>query len=70
MVKEIPERKARQGRLGSPVLMVLLGGLVLAMVVWGVVGIYGWMIAPDQPSGDPAVPVTEETAPLQPSDGG
>lgn len=68
MVKEIPERKARQGRTGSPVLMVLLGGLALALLAWGAVEIYGWMIAPEQPSGDPSLPVTEESAPLQPTD--
>ncbi len=30
-------REARQGRLGWPVLNVLLGGLVLAMIAWTIV---------------------------------
>lgn len=33
--------EARQGRRGKPVLMVLVGGLVLAMIVWGGVEMWG-----------------------------
>jgi len=44
--------KARQGRWGSQVLMVLIGGLLLAMVVWAGVEFYGEAI-------DPPAPVTE-----------
>lgn len=48
--------KARQGRRGPQVLMVLVGALVLAMVVWGLAEIYGWSIKPSQEQqvGDPA----------------
>jgi len=41
MTRNIPETKARQGGLGRPVLIVLLGGLVLAMVAWGIAELYG-----------------------------
>ncbi len=36
--------------------MVLIGGLVLAMIVWGAVEIYGWAIqpSPQEQIGDPA----------------
>lgn len=33
--------EARQGFLGRPVLMVVIGGLVLAMVAWGISEMYG-----------------------------
>jgi len=48
--------KARQGRAGRPVLMVLIGGLVLAMVAWGAAELFGWGIAPpaEQQVGNPA----------------
>lgn len=48
--------KARQGRSGRQVLTVLISALVLVMVVWGLVEIYGWMIRPTQQEqvGDPA----------------
>lgn len=48
--------KARQGRPGWPVLGVLIGGLVLAMIVWGLVEIYGSYISPpaSEQIGDPA----------------
>jgi len=50
MVK-IPEEKARQGRLGRPVLLVLVVSLLLAMVVWWGVELYGTAIAPEEPVG-------------------
>ncbi len=34
----VTAREARQGRLGRPVLYVLIGGLVLAMIAWVIVG--------------------------------
>jgi hypothetical protein len=49
MKKEVPPRKARQGRRGFPVLLVLIGGLVLAGIVWVFVEIYGVMIDESQP---------------------
>nr|WP_244735381.1 hypothetical protein [Mesorhizobium sp. 113-3-9] len=41
MTTNIPEKKARQGGLGRPVLGVLLAALFLAIVAWGVAEIYG-----------------------------
>lgn len=50
MVK-LTENKARQGRLGLPVLVILVVSLLLAMVVWWGVELYGTAIAPDEPIG-------------------
>ncbi|RUX33456.1 MULTISPECIES: hypothetical protein [unclassified Mesorhizobium] len=41
MANEIPEKKARQGGRGLPVLAVLICALVLAAIAWGVAEIYG-----------------------------
>ena len=41
MTRTIPENKARQGGLGRPVLVILLSGLVLAIIAWGVAELYG-----------------------------
>ncbi|MER9318502.1 hypothetical protein NKI31_23815 [Mesorhizobium sp. M0659] len=41
MSRNIPEKRARQGGLGRPVLGVLLAGLVLALIAWGIAEIYG-----------------------------
>jgi len=46
MSKIIPEEKAKQGRAGHHLLMILIGGLLLAAVAWGVAEIYGAVIAP------------------------
>lgn len=48
MAKEIPETKARQGRRGYPVLVVLLASLALACAVWFVVEQYGQAIETPQ----------------------
>lgn len=45
---------ARQGVLGKPVLMVLVGGLVLAMLAWG--GAEWWGEATDPPAEQTATP--------------
>lgn len=39
--KKIPAEKAKQGRKGTHVLLILLASLVLALVAWGAVEIYG-----------------------------
>ncbi|WP_199200681.1 hypothetical protein [Mesorhizobium sp. 113-3-3] len=44
MANNVPENQARQGPLGRPVLVVLLGGLLLAVAAWGVAEIYGVVI--------------------------
>ena len=51
--RPIPPEQARQGRKGSQVLMVLIGGLLLAMVAWAAVEFYGEAI-------DTPAPVTEQ----------
>lgn len=45
----IEPEKARQGRNGPRILLVLICGLALAMIVWWGVETYGVAIAPDQP---------------------
>lgn len=41
MTKTIPAEKARQGRRGRQVLLVLVCGLILAAVAWVAVEYYG-----------------------------
>lgn len=50
MVK-LSEKKARQGFLGRPVLIVLVVSLILAVIVWWGVEMYGGAIAPEEPIG-------------------
>lgn len=40
-MKEVTPKKARQGFKGRRVLLILATSLVLAMIVWGAVEIYG-----------------------------
>ena len=53
MAKTISTDRARQGPRGRKVLMVLVGGLILAMIVWAGVEFYGEEI--DQGANQPAV---------------
>lgn len=46
MPRIIPEEKARQGRGGRHVLTILIAGLLLAFIVWGLAEIYGQIIEP------------------------
>jgi hypothetical protein len=48
-VKTIKSEKAKQGRWGVPLLVILVIGMLLALVVWGGVEIYGEKIAQPQP---------------------
>ena len=67
MTKEVKPTEARQGRRGTPVLVVLIVGLLLALVVWWGVGLYGSAIEPaaeDQVGGDP-IEQSGEEAPAQ-----
>ncbi|WP_144222561.1 hypothetical protein [Mesorhizobium amorphae] len=41
MLKKIPEEKAKQGRRGTHVLWILIVSLLLAVIAWGAVEIYG-----------------------------
>lgn len=47
MPKPVPTDKARQGRRGSPVLLILIAGLVLAAVAWGIAEFYGEATEPE-----------------------
>lgn len=49
MEEKVPPKKARQGRQGLPVLMVLVGGLLLAAIAWGIAELYGNSIDERQP---------------------
>jgi len=51
--------EARQGFRGKPVLIVLLGGLILAMLVWIPAEWWGNSIAPENPANEPP----QQTAP-------
>lgn len=58
MVEPLSPNKARQGRRGVPVLIVLVIGLVLAMAAWWAAEYYGMAIEPSgqQQVGDPQQP--------------
>lgn len=49
MNDKLPAKRARQGREGLPVLLILIASLVLAGIVWGIVEIYGVAIDEEQP---------------------
>ncbi len=53
MAKTISTDRARQGPRGRHVLMILIGGLILAMVAWAGVEFYGEEI--DQGANQPTV---------------
>ena len=57
--------EARQGRRGSPVLMVLIAGLVLAMFAWGAAE--WWGEATDPPAQQTATPPAASTTPENPN---
>ncbi|TYR34920.1 hypothetical protein FY036_03625 [Mesorhizobium microcysteis] len=68
MTKIIDKNKARQGRSGWQVLVILVCALALALVVWWGVGIFGSAIQPEDPvGGAPAEQPGEVTEPAQPS---
>lgn len=46
MPKIISTDKARQGHWGTHLLLILIIAMVLVLIVWGAVEIYGQMIAP------------------------
>lgn len=55
MPKTIPSQKARQGRRGLQLLLVLAGGLILAALVWFGVETYGESIDTNATADQPAV---------------
>ena len=46
MAKIIPTDKARQGHRGTHLLLILIISLLLVLIVWGGVEIYGRIIEP------------------------
>jgi hypothetical protein len=59
--EQLSATEARQGRRGSPVLMVLIAGLVLAMLAWGAAEWWGESTAP--PAEQTATPPAGDTTP-------
>lgn len=51
MVKIIPENKARQGRRGWHVLVILVASLILLAIGWVAVEFYGQAIEPSPEQG-------------------
>lgn len=71
MNKTIDPNKARQGRSGTRMLIVLVSALILALLVWWGVGFFGSAIAPEDPvGGAPAEQPAEaiETPPAAPAE--
>jgi hypothetical protein len=50
MTKIVSTDKARQGRWGRRVLIVLVAGLLLSAVAWAIAELYGTAIEPSQPA--------------------
>ena len=65
MTKIVDKNKARQGRTGMPVLIVLVVALILALVVWWGVGMFGQSIAPEDPVGGAPTEQPAEAVPNQ-----
>ncbi len=63
MTKTVPEDKARQGRWGRQVLVVLIAALVLAMIAWGAAEFYGEAIDSGTPAGDSNAPAGQGQTP-------
>lgn len=66
--EKISTNRARQGLLGKPVLMVLIGGLLLAVVAWTAAEKWGESIdpqagAPTQTAPAPTPPAAPTTTP-------
>ena len=60
--------EARQGFLGRPVLMVLIGGLLLAMVAWGISEMYGEAVDNDAATDINQTTATSPNAVVTPTD--
>ncbi|TKT75312.1 hypothetical protein [Aquamicrobium sp. LC103] len=68
MNKSIDPNRAKQGRKGWQVLVVLVVALILAMIIWWGVGLYGGAIAPEEPvGGAPAEQPADQSAPTPPA---
>ncbi|MFA1626870.1 hypothetical protein ACDY96_30290 [Rhizobium mongolense] len=60
--------EARQGFLGRPVLMVLVGGLFLAMIAWGISEMFGEAVDNDAATDVNQSTTTEPNAVVTPTD--
>ena len=60
--------EARQGLLGRPVLMVLIGGLFLAMIAWGIAEMYGEAVDNDAATDVNQTTTAEPNAVVTPTD--
>ncbi|WP_426129335.1 hypothetical protein [Pararhizobium sp. PWRC1-1] len=60
--------EARQGFLGRPVLMVLIGGLILAMLAWGISEMYGEAVDNDAATDVNQTTTTTPNAVVTPTD--
>lgn len=67
MTKQVEPTRARQGRMGMRVLAVLVAALVLAMIVWWGVGLFGQAIEPDDPVGGAPAEQPADPAPAEPA---
>lgn len=47
MPRTVGTDKARQGRRGSPVLLILIAGLILAAIAWAIAEFYGQATEPE-----------------------
>lgn len=59
-MSNLDPEQARQGRKGTPVLLVLIAGLVLAVIAFLGLGVYGWFLPDSDLSTDR--PVSEAPA--------
>ena len=64
-MSRIEPTKARQGRRGWQVLVVLDVALILAMIAWGIAEIYGTSIAPENPTVEPGPQIAPPETPQQ-----
>lgn len=52
LMQEIPENRARQGRSGKRLFVILIAALVLLAIGWGAVEFYGEAIDENTPGSD------------------
>lgn len=67
-VVETTPVQARQGLLGRPVLMVLIGSLVLAVIAWAIAGLYGEAVDNDAATGSNQATTTDTKARVTPTE--